>query len=236
MIFCITKQIASEGENCSEQFIVSYIIKFSKEFGYDCAIVSNVLCAFAELALAQNFSFTDLAFELSDYLERTYFGFSIAEAQLKEMLSNLIRYGILKKCKIYDVDGEDGISYFTLYFTDIIFHRYFTKGVLCTKQAKDLADLEFYTFDSVKCRTDLVKGEHFFCKGIFGYKLGNRVSQVKPHKEQEMPFFMLQEVESSERTFISFSKVTEDKLLELNPNAKIVHYEIGKEYELYGLE
>lgn len=225
----------SEGEFCSEYFVTKYIINFSKEFGYDCAIVLEVLKAFAELALAQHFTFTDLTFELYDYLERSYFGFSIDEKQLKKMLSDLITYGVLEKCSVYDIENEDGISCFALYFTDIIFYHHFTKKALCSKREKELATLEFYAFDAFKFGTDLVTNATFFCKGMLGCRIGNCLNHIKPLKNQELPFFMLQEVESGERTFITFNKVTEDKLLELKPDAKIVSYEIGKEYKLYGL-
>lgn len=226
----------SEVEFCPEYFVTKYIINFSKEFGYDCVIVLEVLKAFTELALAQHFTFSDLVFELSDYLERSYFGFSIDEKQLKKMLSDLISYGVLEKCSVYDIENEDGIAYFTLYFTDVTFCRHFTQKVLCSKREKELAMLEFHIFDAFKFGTDLVTGASFFCKGILDYKFENPINQIKPLKEQELPFFMLQEVESGERTFITFSKVTEDNLLELKPDAKIISYEIGKEYKLYGLE
>lgn len=219
-----------------EHFVTSYIINFSKEFGYDYTIVLEVLTAFAELALAQHFTFTDLTFELSDYLERTYFGFSLNEAQLKKLLSGLISYGILVKSKIYDVENENGISYSAMCFTDFVFHSYFTKKVLCQKRTRDLADLEFFTFDAFRFDTNLTGLSTYFCKGTLGYKIGNCLSQKKTLKEQEMPFFMIQEVSSGKRTFITFSKVIEDKLLKLNPDAKIVSYEMGKEYKLYGLE
>lgn len=100
------------------------------------------------MALAQNFIFTDIAFDLTNYLERTYFNYAFKYEQVREILAELINYGILAKKPIYDMQKGNDTEYYTLHFTDILFHNYFIQSILCTEKAKAAADLTFYIYDA----------------------------------------------------------------------------------------
>ena len=139
---CLEAYLDPELEEISPKyFIINYVYNFAKYFGYNYEVIFDFLTAFTRVALTQNFIFTDIAFDLTNYLERTYFNYTFKYEQVREILAELINYGILAKKSIYDVQKGNDTEYYTLHFTDILFHNYFIQSILCTEKAKTSADL-----------------------------------------------------------------------------------------------
>ena len=174
------------------------------------------------MALTQNFIFTDIAFDLTNYLERTYFNYTFKYEQVREILAELINYGILDKKSIYDVQKGNDTEYYTLHFTDILFHNYFIQSILCTEKAKASADLTFYVYDAHRAGC-LTKNKNIFLR------------KCNDDTTPEV-LFMLQKTKSEERTFITFSEEMENTLLEKSPDSKVLRYSERKIHKLYGLK
>lgn len=220
---CLETYLDPELEKINPKcFITNYVYNFAEYFGYNYEIIFDFLTAFTKVALAQNFTFTDVAFDLTDYLERTYFNYTFKYEQVREILAELIDYGILAKKPIYDVQKENNTEYYTLHFTDILFHNYFSKGILCSEKTKAEADLTFYVYDAhrAKCLTK--------DKNTFLLKCTN--------DDMSGVLFMLQNAKSGERVYITFSEEMEKVLLEKYPNSKVCCYPERKIHKLYGLK
>lgn len=146
---CLEAYLDPELEKIKPKYIIiNYVYNFAKYFGYNYEVIFDFLTAFTKVALTQNFIFTDIAFDLTNYLERTYFDYTFKNEQVKEILTELINYGILAKKPIYDVQNGNDAEYYTLHFTDILFHNYFSQDILCPEKTKAAADLTFYIYDA----------------------------------------------------------------------------------------
>lgn len=229
---CLEAYLDPELEEINPKcFITNYVYDFAKYFGYNYEIIFDFLTAFTKVALAQNFTFTDVAFDLTDYLERTYFNYTFKYEQVREMLAELIDYGILAKKPIYDVQKENDTEYYTLHFTDILFHNHFSKGILCSEKTKTEADLTFYVYDANKAGC-LSKDKKVILRKCtnehFSLDLSdNTTSDV---------LFMLHNAKSKKRTYITFSEEMEKTLLEKYPDSKVLRYSERKIHKLYGLK
>ena len=176
----------------------------------------------------------------------------------------MINYGILAKKSIYDVQKGNDTEYYTLHFTDILFHNYFIQSILCTEKAKTSADLTFYVYDAHRAGC-LTKNKNIFlrkCNDDACYKLSTSEDTDKCNdacyksstsedidKCKDVCFspdysinvipevlFMLQKTKSEERTFITFSEEMENTLLEKSPDSKVLRYSERKIHKLYGLK
>ena len=220
---CLEAYLDSELEEIKPKYIIiNYVYNFAKYFGYNYEVIFDFLTAFTRVALTQNFIFTDIAFDLTDYLERTYFNYTFKYEQVREILAELINYGILAKKPIYNVQKGNDTEYYTLHFTDILFHDHFSKGILYPEEAKTAADLTFYVYDAHRAKC-LTKDKNIFLRKCND----NATSEV---------LFMLQNVKSEERTFITFSKEMENTLLAKSPDYKVLRYSERKIHKLYGLK
>lgn len=217
---CLEAYLDPELEkNKPKYFIIWYTYNFAKYFGYNYEVIFDFLTAFTKVALAQNFVFTDIAFDLTNYLERTYFNYTFKYEQVREILAELIDYGILAKEPIYDMQNGNDTEYYTLHFTDILFHNYFSQGILCPEKTKTAADLTFYVYDAHRAGC-LSKD-----KNVFLRKCTN-----------EGVLFMLQKTKSDKRVYITFSEEMENTLLEKSPDSKVRRYSEKKIHNLYGLK
>lgn len=262
---CLEAYLDPELEEISPKyFIINYVYNFAKYFGYNYEVIFDFLTAFTRVALTQNFIFTDIAFDLTNYLERTYFNYTFKYEQVREILAELINYGILAKKSIYDVQKGNDTEYYTLHFTDILFHNYFIQSILCTEKAKTSADLTFYVYDAHRAGC-LTKNKNIFlrkCNDDACYKLSTSEDTDKCNdacyksstsedidKCKDVCFspdysinvipevlFMLQKTKSEERTFITFSEEMENTLLEKSPDSKVLRYSERKIHKLYGLK
>lgn len=210
------------GEIKPKYFTINYVYNFAKYFGYNYEVIFDFLISFTRVALTQNFIFTDIAFDLTDYLERTYFSYTFKYEQVREILAELINYGILAKKPIYDVQKGNDTEYYTLYFTDILFHNYFRQGILYSEKAKAAADLTFYVYDAHRARC-LTKDRNTFLR------------KCNDDTTPEV-LFMLQNVKSGKRVLITFSEEMENALLEKSPDSKVLRYSERKIHKLYGLK
>ena len=160
----------------------------------------------------------------------------------------MINYGILAKKPIYDVQKGNDTEYYTLYFTDILFHNYFIQSILCTEKAKAAADLTFYVYDAYRAKC-LTKDKNTFlrkCNDDVCYKSSTSKDIDKCKDACFNPdysiniipevLFMLQNEKSEERTFITFSEEMENTLLEKSPDSKVLRYSEKKIHKLYGLK
>lgn len=262
---CLEAYLDPELEKIKPKYIIiNYVYNFAKYFGYNYEVIFDFLIAFTRVALTQNFIFTDIAFDLTNYLERTYFNYTFKYEQVREILAELINYGILAKKPIYDVQKGNDTEYYTLHFTDILFHNYFIQSILCTEKAKAAADLTFYVYDAHRAKC-LTKDKNIFlrkCNDDACYKLSTSEDTDKCKdvcyksstsedidKCKDVCFssdysinvipevlFMLQKTKSEERTFITFSEEMENTLLEKSPDSKVLRYSERKIHKLYGLK
>lgn len=228
-------------------FIIEYVCNFAKYFGYNYAVIFDFLIAFTRVALTQNFIFTDIAFDLTNYLERTYFDYTFKYEQVREILAELINYGILAKEPIYDVQNGNDAEYYTLHFTDILFHNHFSQDILCPEKTKAAADLTFYVYDAHRAGC-LTKDKNIFlrkCNDDVCYKSSTSAntdkckdgcfSQDPSINATSEVLFMLQKTKSEERTFITFSKKMENALLAKYSDSKVLRYSERKIHKLYGI-
>lgn len=236
------------GEIKPKYFTINYVYNFAKYFGYNYEVIFDFLIAFTRVSLAQNFIFTNIAFDLTNYLERTYFNYTFKYEQVREILAELINYGILAKKPIYDMQKGNDTEYYTLHFTDILFHNYFIQSILCTEKAKAAADLTFYVYDTRRAGC-LTKDKNTFlrkCNDDVCYKLS---TSEDIDKCKDMCFsqdysinvipevlFMLQNEKSGKRVLLTFSKEMENTLLEKSPDSKVLRYSERKIHKLYGLK
>lgn len=161
---CLEAYLNPELEKIKPKYIIiNYVYNFAKYFGYNYEVIFDFLTAFTKVALTQNFIFTDIAFDLTNYLERTYFDYTFKYEQVKEILAELINYGILAKKPIYDVQNGNDAEYYTLHFTDILFHNYFSQDILCPEKTKAAADLTFYVYDAHRAGC-LTKDKNIFLR------------------------------------------------------------------------
>ena len=176
----------------------------------------------------------------------------------------MINYGILAKKPIYDVQNGNDAEYYTLHFTDILFHNYFSQDILCPEKTKAAADLTFYVYDAHRAGC-LTKDKNIFLRkcnddacyessisaDIDKYKDGCYESNTSADTDKckDVCFspeysinvtpevlFMLQKTKSEERTFITFSKEMENALLEKYSDSKVLRYSERKIHKLYGLK
>ena len=138
------------------------------------------------------------------------------------MLAELIDYGILAKKSVYDIQKENDTEYYTLHFTDILFHNHFSKGILCSEKTKTEADLTFYVYDASRAKC-LTKD-----KKVILRKCTNA--------DMSGVLFMLQNAKSGEMVYITFSEEMEKTLLEKYPDYKVLRYSERKIHKLYGLK
>lgn len=262
---CLEAYLDPELEKIKPKYIIiNYVYNFAKYFGYNYEVIFDFLTAFTRVALAQNFIFTDIAFDLTNYLERTYFNYAFKYEQVREILAELINYGILAKKPIYDMQKGNDTEYYTLHFTDILFHNYFIQSILCTEKAKAAADLTFYIYDARRAGC-LTKDKNTFlrkCNDDVCYE-SNTSADINKYKDvcyesstsedidkcKDVCFspdysinvipevlFMLQKTKSEERTFITFSKEMENALLEKYSDSRVLRYSKKKIHKLYGLK
>ena len=262
---CLEAYLDPELEKIKPKYIIiNYVYNFAKYFGYNYEVIFDFLTAFTKVALTQNFIFTDIAFDLTNYLERTYFDYTFKNEQVKEILTELINYGILAKKPIYDVQNGNDAEYYTLHFTDILFHNYFSQDILCPEKTKAAADLTFYIYDAHRAGC-LTKDKNIFLRkcnddacyesstsaDIDKYKDGCYESNTSADTDKckdvcispeysinvtPEVLFMLQKTKSEERTFITFSKEMENALLEKYSDSRVLRYSKKKIHKLYGLK
>ncbi len=222
---CLEAYLDPELEKIKPKYIIiNYVYNFAKYFGYNYEVIFDFLIAFTRVALAQNFIFTDIAFDLTNYLERTYFNYTFKYEQVREILTELINYGILAKKPIYDMQKGNDTEYYTLHFTDILFHYYFIQSILCTEKAKAAADLTFYVYDAYRAGC-LSKDKKVILRKCTNSD--DTTSDV---------LFMLHNTKSEERTIITFSEEMKNTLLEKSPDSKVLRYSERKIHKLYGLK
>lgn len=247
---CLEAYLDPELEEINPKcFITNYVYDFAEYFGYNYEIIFDFLTAFTKVALAQNFTFMDVAFDLTDYLERTYFNYTFKYEQVREILAELIDYGILAKKSVYDVQKENDTEYYTLHFTDILFYNYFSKGILCSEKIKTEADLTFYVYDAhrAKCLTKDKKVILRKCTNEDAHLKSSTSADIDKCKDvcfnpdpstdtTSKVLFMLQNAKSGERVYITFSEEMEKTLLEKYPDSKVLRYSERKIHKLYGLK
>ena len=134
----------------------------------------------------------------------------------------MINYGILAKKPIYNAQKGNDTEYYTLHFTDILFHDHFSKGILYPEEAKIAADLTFYVYDAHRAGC-LTKDKNIFLRKCND----DATSEV---------LFMLQNVKSGKRVLITFSKEMENTLLAKSTDSKVLRYSERKIHKLYGLK
>lgn len=233
---CLEMYLDSRLDNGNPKyFTIEYVYNLAKYFGYNYEIIFDFLVTFTKVALTQNFTLTNITFDLTDYLDRTYFGYTFKYEQIREILEELITYGILAKESVYDIRRENYTEYYTLHFTDILFHNYFSQDILCPKKTKTEADLTFYVYDSN--RAECLSKD----RNVFLYKCTNedeRFSQDPSTGDDATSevLFVLQKTKSGKSVYITFSEEMENALLAKYPNFKVLRYSERKIHKLYGLK
>lgn len=206
-----------------ENYVLNVISDFTKTYNHSTAKVIGVLQAFTNLALAQQAIFTDITFELSEYLDRVCLDFTLEDKELKKILFDLVAYGILRKNIVYDVDSDEIVTKYCVNFKELSFFHYFMAERICSARSKKALESDLLVRAFIGNNKLLLdSGIDFFRCSFTDVQSFNRFSTVTPLPQQETPFYGFHSKDSDDFVFLTFSNSTQERLKELYPNSTVL--------------